>query len=340
MSHHVRNFALMLMTGASALSYAQELKTEIYGKLHIEMNTVQVGNGPTRQEFRDSASRVGWRGARKIQGDATGFFGIELSYAADAGTLGSTPLRAAYLGAHMPWGSLAAGRLDNGTPVGSPFYNQVSKITSFAPNDSGITAWTDDMLNVRNRQSNALGYRSPKNDLIDVRARVYLRGTNNTSESTAKSFDIGAETKLGPFDLGVGLGKDTKQGGLVANDFRDKAQAGIRWNNGLVEPYALIGEDRYLPARTAAGVATSRERVRYGVVGLEATLGQHVFATNLIERENQRQLTAKRRISQLSYAFNWTKKDTVQLYVQRDDPDNTKADDQTQAFGVAYLFRF
>lgn len=325
---------------------AQQMETEIYGKIHLEANNVKTGTSTGRPELRDSASRAGIRGKRDLGDGFVALFGTELSFASDAGTFGTTPLRAAYVGMDTPIGTFAGGRLDNGTPVGSPFYNQISKITTFAPNDSGITAWTDDFMNPRNRVSNALGYRTPKGKDYDIRARYYLRGTNNTSENTASSFDLGAEYKLGSVQIGLGYGKDMKEGGLVApttttSDFASKTQLGVRWDTGFISPYFVSGTDKYVQnISTTTRLATNRAKVNYSIAGADYVFGKHTVALNFLSRDIQSQLIGVRKMTQLGYSYALSEKDTLQAYIQNDGVDDSKTNNKVRVIGAAYLYRF
>lgn len=338
--------SLAVAAGLCAGAQSQEMKTETYGKIHLEANNVKTGTGPGRAELRDSASRAGIRGTRDIGDGFVGLFGAELSFASDAGTFGSTPLRAAYVGMDTPYGIFAGGRLDNGTPVGSPFYNQLSKITTYAPNDSGITAWTDDFMNPRNRMSNALGYRTAKGKDYDIRARYFMRGTNNVSENTASSFDLGGEYKFGNLQVGLGYGKDIKEGGLVAptastSDFKEKNQLGLRLSTGLISPYMVMGTDKYVQAFDAkTKLATNRAKVNYSIVGADYVTGKHTVALNFLSRDIQSQLVGVRKMTQLGYTYDLSPKDTLQAYVQNDGVDNSKTNNHVKVFGMAYLYRF
>jgi predicted porin len=338
--------SLVLAAGLSAGAHAQAMKTETYGKIHLEANNVKTSTGPGRTELRDSASRAGIRGTRVIGDGFVGLFGAELSFASDAGTFGATPLRAAYVGMDTPFGTFAGGRLDNGSAVGSPFYNQLSKITTYAPNDSGITAWTDDFMNPRNRVSNALGYRTAKGKDYDIRARYFLRGTNNVSENTASSFDLGGEYKFGNLQIGLGYGKDMKDGGLVASsvttsDFKEKNQIGLRLSTGSISPYFVTGTDKYVQHfDTKTKLATNRAKVNYSVVGADYSIGKHTVALNFLSRDIQNQLVGTRKMTQLGYTYELSPKDILQAYVQNDGVDNSKTNNHVKVFGVAYLYRF
>ena len=50
--------SLAVAAGLCAGAQAQEMKTETYGKIHLEANNVKTGTGPGRAELRDSASRA------------------------------------------------------------------------------------------------------------------------------------------------------------------------------------------------------------------------------------------------------------------------------------------
>lgn len=164
--------------------------------------------------------------------------------------------------------------------------------------------------------------------------------------SPASSFDLGGEYKFGILQVGLGYGKDIKEGGLVAptattSDFKEKNQLGLRLSTGSISPYIVTGTDKYVQAFDAkTKMATNRAKVNYSIVGADYSTGKHTVALNFLSRDIQSQLVGVRKMTQLGYTYNLSPKDTIQAYIQNDGVDNSKTNNHVKVFGTAYLYRF
>ncbi|HSV50486.1 MAG TPA: porin [Burkholderiaceae bacterium] len=320
-----------LMMSALAPAAAQSVQT--YGLMTMTVNSIK--GAVERKELRDNASRLGFRGTEDLGGGLGAFFGLEFGIEADSGTLG-TPIRNSFVGLRGDFGAIALGRLDSSNPTGSPLYSQVTSIVSFAAADAGATAIGTTILNARNRTSNSIGYISPNWGGFDVRARYYMRGAPATPdvENGAKSFDLGFSYADKNLNTGIGFARDSRPGGLLANEFSDKWQAGVRYAFGPVSPYVLVGRDTY------KNTATSRRDVDYWIVGAKYSQNAHSVVLNLMEREVQTSLVGKRKRQQLAYTYAMSKRTELRAFVDRDGVDSSRSNVAIRAIGAGIKHSF
>lgn len=326
--------ALLLATGAvPATLHAQGLQT--YGQIRLTVNRVQTGGGHVN-EVRDNASRLGFRGREDLGAGMAALFGLEMGIEADAGTLTAPVFRNSYVGLSDSVGTLALGRLDSANPTGSPLYSQVTAIVSFAPNDAGATAIGTSMLNARNRVSNAVGYRSPRWGGFELMARGYLRGAGSATEAedAARSLDLGLMYRSGPLTAALGWGQDERRGGLLANEFKDKWQLGARYKVGFVEPYVMVGSERF--NRSGA----RRETVDYWLVGAEADWGKHSVIVNVMQKEVQASPNGQRRRQQIAYVHKLSKRTQLQAFWDNDGVDSSRSGVRVRAAGAGMRHDF
>jgi predicted porin len=324
----------LLATAAASQALAQT--AQVYGQLRLTVNSIKAGSASDVWELRDNASRLGFRGTEDLGGGLAAVFGLEMGIEADTGA-GTVPaFRNSYAALSSAFGTVALGRLDSANPTGSPLYSQVTAITSFAPNDAGATAIGTSILNSRNRTSNSIGYASPGWGGFSVRARYYLRGAPATpnTEDGAKSLDLGLNYAAGALRAGLGYGKDTRPGGLLANEFDHKWQAGLRYALRAIEPYAMFGRDTY------RNNATSRHDVNYWLVGARYSQAAHAVVLNLMRRDVLTSLAGKRERWQLAYTYALSKRTGLQAFVDRDGVDSSRSDVAVRAVGAGIRHDF
>ena len=328
-----------LVAGAlPALALAQESRVDVYGQVRLTANSVKTGTQPDAKELRDNASRLGFRGREDLGGGLSAMFGLEMGFGADTGSFADAaiPYRHSYVALKSPWGAVALGRLDSANPTGSPLYSQVTAITSFAPNDAGATAIGTSMLNARNRTSNSVGYASPKIGSFDLRVRGYLRGAGTAAEpeSAARSLDIGVNHAEGPLTAGVGWARDQRAGGLAANEFSSKWQAGVLYDFGSVDAYVLGGRDRY------NATAATRADVDFAIAGISTSSGPHKLVFNLLRRDVQASPTGVRRRHQVGYQHALSRRTELQAFYDRDGVDSSRPGVAVRALGAGIRHDF
>lgn len=317
------------------IAHAQDM--QVYGQIRLTVNHLKTGNAGSTMEERDNASRLGFRGKEELGGGLQALFGMEMGLDADTGSLTTPAFRNSYVALRGSLGTVALGRLDSANPTGSPLYSQVTGITSFAANDAGATAIGTSMLNARNRTSNSLGYQSPSWGGTVFRARYYLRGDAKAPglEDDARSLDLGLSYAAGPWTAGLGYAKDTRAGGLLANEFDSKWQMGLRYSFGAIEPYVLLGRDRF---NHKPGV--SRADVDYWMLGTRLRHGAHAVVLNLMQRDVQTSLTGKRRRQQLAYTYALSKRTELQAFVDHDGVDSSRPNVAVRAIGAGVRHDF
>lgn len=326
--------ALVGLALASTASSAQNVT--VYGRMTLTANQVKTGSNSVK-ELRDNASRLGFRGTEDLGGGMQAMFGLEMGLNADTGSLTDPPYRNSYVALRGGWGTIALGRLDSANPTGSPLYSQIIDLTSFAPNDAGATATSTSMQNARNRTSNSFGYSSPTWAGMHVKARFYLRGAGTAAEAedAARSWDLGLNYKVGKLKAALGFAKDSRSGGLAANEFEDKWQAGLNYEvlSGL-ELYVLGGVDRY------KNTSTRRRDVEYLQLGTTYTMGPHKLVLNRFTRDVQTSLTGDRKRTQLSYQYFLSKRTDLQAFYDNDGIDSSRSNVSVRAIGAGIRHNF
>ncbi len=327
--------ALACMAMAAPPAVAQGVT--VYGRMTTTVNSIKTGNTVSVRELRDNASRLGFRGVEDLGGGLEAMYGLEMGLSVDNGTVTDPALRNSYVALRGGWGALALGRLDSANPTGSPLYSQMITLTSFAPNDAGATATSTSMMNARNRTSNSIGYISPTRAGFNVRARYYLRGAGTTAEAedAARSLDLGLNYAASGFKAALGMARDSRSGGLAANEFEDKWQAGANLTvaKGL-EVYALGGVDRY------KNTAVRRRDVSYLQLGTAYRWGTSKLVFNVFRREVQSSLTGIRNRQQLSYQYFLSKRSELQFFVDSDGIDSSRSNVRVRAMGMGIRHDF
>ncbi|MBI5719298.1 MAG: porin [Burkholderiales bacterium] len=315
---------------------AAAAQMQIGGQIRLSTNRVQTGSGSAVYELRDNASRLSFRGSEDLGGGLRALFGLEMGIDADAGTTTSPPYRHSYVALQGAPGTLALGRLDSANPTGSPLYSQVTAIVTFAGNDAGVTAIGTSMLNARNRTSNSIGYRSPGFGGAEVMARGTLRGAGTATEAehAARSLDLGVLYRSPALVAAVGFAKDDRAGGLRANEFDDKWQAGLRLKMGQFSPYALLGADRF------NSTASTRRKVAYALLGTDVRLDLHTLVLNLLQRDVQAAPAGERRRVQAAWLYALSKRTELQAFADNDGIDSSRPNVRVRAFGtgIKHLF--
>ncbi|WOI44907.1 porin [Acidovorax sp. BLS4] len=324
-----------LFLSAAPPAWAQDLQA--YGQVRLSINHVKTGNAGSVTEERDNASRLGFRGKEDLGDGMAALFGVEMGLDADTGAATTPAYRNSYVALRGSAGTVALGRLDSANPTGSPLYSQVTRITSFAANDAGATATGTSILNARNRTSNAVGYQSPTWGGVNLRARYYLRGDTRTpdQENGAKSLDLGLNYAAGPWSAGIGYGRDTRPGGLLANEFSSKWQVAVRYDFGAIEPYVLLGRDAYAKAS-----ATARTDVDYWLVGSRFSAGPHALVVNVMQRDVQASVRGLRKRQQVAYTYALSKRTELQAFIDRDGIDSSRSNVAVRAVGAGVRHDF
>jgi predicted porin len=333
-----QKIGLAFAASASLISLPCAAQSSVtpYGEVRLTLNQIKTGSASAVTELRDNASRLGFRGVEDLGGGLQALFGLEMGLSADSGIVGDPAFRNSYVALRGSLGTVAMGRLDSANPTGSPLYSQITKLTSFAPNDSGATATSASMLNSRNRTSNSVGYASPTFGGASLRARTYLRGAGTVAEAedAARSVDIGVNYEAGALSAGFGMGRDTRSGGLKNNEFEDKWQAGMNYKFSPFDVYLVGGVDHY------KNTANTRGDVKFGLLGGSYRNGPHKVVLNFLRRDVQGSLTGVRNRQQLSYQYYLSKRTELQFFIDNDGVDSSKSNVRVQAVGTGIRHNF
>lgn len=307
----------------------------VYGRIDLGVDNTKTGPNTVTQ-VRDNASRLGFRGVEDLGGGLRAAFGLEMGLGADAGTLTTPVFRNSYVGLLGRFGAIALGRLDSANPTRSPIYSLITQNTKFVIHDAGATAIGTRVLNARNRTSNSLGYISPPIGGATFMARYYLNGNEvaGIAESDLRSIDLGLNYKAGGFGGGIGYAKDSRKGGLAANAFEEKVMAVGGYDFGGVTAYGVYGRDSF------NATATTRSDVDFWLVGAQWESGASRVIANYMEREVQGDPNGTLKKFQAGYGHRLSKRTTVYVIYDRDDPNSNRPNDVIRNYSVGIQHNF
>lgn len=338
------SFAVACAAGAPLAAVAQSTVT-IYGRLDTSLESTKTGL-LTQTQVRDNASRFGFRGTEDLGGGLNAVFGLEMGFASDTGAATTPAYRNSYVGLTGGFGAVAVGRLDSANPTGSPIYSLITRHTEFVIHDAGATAIGTSVLNSRNRESNAIGYISPKFGDIVFRARYYMNGEGVAEvpagpvrfESDIKQTDLSlsyGEGK-GPFGLGVAYGQDKRNGGATLNTFKDKWMLVGSYDFGIVRAWAIAGRDNY------QGGPTTRSQVNIRLVGASVKVGNSdsKVIANYMTRDVQNDRNGTLKKFQVGYAHPLSKRSMLYAFYDRQDPNSRLPNDTIRSVGVGIQHNF
>lgn len=338
-----QQMCLVVACALAPLGAAAQSSVSIYGRMDTSVESIKRGAGSAIQ-MNNNSSRLGFRGTEDLGGGMKALFGIEFGVGSDDGTLGDPAFRGTYVGLSGGWGTFAAGRLDSSSPTRTPIYGMIGRHMEFAARDGGSTAIGTSVLNARTRVSNALGYASPNMGGIVVRAAHYLNGFGRPEtpagpvrfEGDLRHTDISVSYEAkGPFGAGLAYGRDSKRGGLLANEFEDKWMGIVSYDFGPVRAWALAGRDNFV------ATATSRSAVDIRLIGASVEVGKAgKLVANYMTKDVQRSTSGQRKRFQAAYIYPLSKRTTVYAVFDRDDPNDTVGGDTVRAAGVGLRHTF
>lgn len=308
----------------------------VYGRLDVSLDRTDKDGVPKDNAVVDDASRLGFRGTEDLGGGLKAVFGIEYGFRADTGEFSSAsaPLRNAYVGVVGPFGAVAMGRLDSANPTGSPLYSQNLKAADAVVHDAGAPAFGTDVLNSRNRVSNAVGYMSPNFSGVTVRARGYLAGPA-ASEDDGKKLDIGVNYENGPVYAGVGYGKNrgTTTDAAPLDKMDNKVQVVGSYDFGAIRAYGILGRDKF--------IGVPRTKVGYWLVGATYEEGPHVVTANYMERDKRSNPDGKSNAFQIGYSYLLSKRSRLYvLHDSRGDFSKSETDAKTRTISAGIQHNF
>lgn len=308
-------------------AYAQS-NTSVYGRLDLSVDSIKTGP-ISRIQMRDNASRLGFRGVEDLGGGLKAAFGLEMGLTADTGASTTPAFRNSYVGLTGGFGAIALGRLDSANPTKSPIYSTVLSNVDVVIHDAGAPALSN-LFDSRNRSNNSIGYASPNLGGATLMARYRMNGDNVAEtaagpirfESDLKQYDLGVNYKLGSLGLGAGFAKDTRRDPLPANTFEDKWMLMASYNFNVLKTYGVYGIDSYQNF-----TATTRDKVKFWLLGVSAPLGGGKLIANYGEREVQADKNGTLKKLSVGYGYNLSKRTMLYALYDRQDPNSNRADD-------------
>lgn len=174
--------ALAAASFAATGVHAQEDPITLYGRVHVEVESVQASGGgkpdvPRRTRVTDQASLLGVRGAERLTRDLHVFYQLETGF--DPQGPGNTfAARNSGVGLRGAWGSVLVGRWDSPYKTANIAVDQFHDVTI-----AGIKSANEDRGNFDNRLQNVLEYWSPSF------AGFFVRGAVTSNENRTATLD-------------------------------------------------------------------------------------------------------------------------------------------------------
>lgn len=333
--------ASSLVLALSPLAAQAQSKVTVYGRVDLSIDSTRTGP-LSKIQVRDNASRLGFRGVEELGNGLKAVFGLEMGLAADTGAASNPMYRNSYVGLTGGLGSFAMGRLDSSNPTKSPIYSTVLANVDVVVHDAGAPALSN-LFDSRNRSSNSIGYASPTFGGTTFMARYRLNGDNLAEspagpirfESDVKQLDLGVSYKRGSLGLGAGYAKDARRGPSPANTFKDKRMLMASYNFGAFKTYGVHGVDSYENFS-----ATTRDDVKFWLLGASAPLGGGKLIANLGEREVQADKNGTLKKISVGYDYNLSKRTKVYALYDRQDPNTNAANDVIRNFSAGIQHNF
>lgn len=319
-------------------AFAQSNVT-IYGRIDLSIDNSKTGSNSAIWLQKDNASRLGFKGTEDIGGGIKAHFGLEMGLDADTGTATTPMYRNSYVALQSDsLGVLGMGRIDSATPTGSPLYSLVTQNVSFAVHDAGATAIGTKVMNIRNRFSNSVSYKSPDFNGFVVRARVAFNGNDVTGvaqESDLKNYDIGLGYNVGELGLGFGLSEDRRSGGALANDFKKKWIGLASYKIDPVKVYGVVGSDTFFTT-----TATRRDKVPFWLLGASTDFGGGTLTGNFMQRAVQSDVNGKLKKFQVSYAYKLSKRSQVYALYDNENPNSNATNNKIRVLSAGIQHNF
>jgi len=198
MAHRIGAVAALAAAACAATwVHAQEDPITLYGRVHIEVESVRASGGgkpdvPRRTRVTDQASLLGVRGAERLSRDLHVFYQLETGFDPQ-GPGGSFAARNSGVGLRGPWGSVLVGRWD------SPYKTATIAVDKFHDvTIAGIKSANNDRGNFDNRLQNVLEYWSPRLAGFALRAAV-TSNENRTATLDPRVYAASLAWSRGPY---------------------------------------------------------------------------------------------------------------------------------------------
>jgi predicted porin len=347
MNYKMARLAAMAALTAGAITPMAALaqsSVTIYGRMDTSFENSKTGS-ISQTLITGNASRLGFKGVEDLDGGLKVLFGLEMGISSDTGAASTPMYRNSYVGVSGDFGVVNIGRIDSAAPSRTPIYAILSRNVEYVIHDAGATAIGTSIFNARTRVSNAIGYASPVINNFVFRAGHYLNGEGLPEtaagpirfESDYKQTDVSLSYGEGggPLGLGIGYGRDSKRGGALLNDFKNKWMLIGSYDFGGVRAWAVYNRDNF------AGGPLSRSKVDAQMIGAswDLTPTSKVMA-NYIRKDVQSDPAAKLKRFQAGYSYKMSNRTSLYAFYDRQDPNNRVANDVIRVYGVGIQHNF
>jgi len=316
----------------------------IYGRMDTSFENSKTGS-LSQTLITGNASRLGFKGTEDLGGGLKALFGLEMGISSDTGASSTPMYRNSYVGIGGDFGVVNIGRIDSAAPSRTPIYAILSRNVEYVIHDAGATAIGTSIFNARTRVSNAIGYASPVIGNFVFRAGHYLNGEGQAEtpagpirfESDYKQTDVSVSYGEGggPLGLGFGYGTDSKRGGALLNDFKNKWMLVGSYDFGDIRAWAVYNRDNF------AGGPLSRSKVNAQMIGASWDLTPNSkIMGNYIRKDVQSDPAAKLKRFQAGYSYKMSNRTSLYAFYDRQDPNNRVANDVIRVYGVGIQHNF
>jgi predicted porin len=199
MAHRIGAGTALLVAAACAATWvhAQEDPVTLYGRVHVEVESVRAWGGgkaevPRRTRVTDQASLLGVRGTEKLSRDLAVFYQLETGFDPQ-GPGGSYAARNSGVGLRGPWGSVLVGRWDSPYKTANIAVDQFHDVTI-----AGIKSANEDRGNFDNRLQNVVEYWSPSLAGFSLRAAA-TSNEGRTAKLDPRVYAASLAYRKGPY---------------------------------------------------------------------------------------------------------------------------------------------
>jgi predicted porin len=316
----------------------------IYGRMDTSIENSKTG-AVSQMQITGNAPPLGFKGSEDLGGGLKALFGLEMGISSDTGASSTPMYRNSYIGIGGDFGVVNIGRIDSAAPSRTPIYAILSRNVEYVIHDAGATAIGTSIFNARTRVSNAIGYASPVVGNLVFRAGHYLNGeglAENAAgpirfESDYKQTDVSLSYGEGggPLGLGIGYGKDSKRGGALLNDFKNKWMLIGSYDFGDIRAWAVYNRDNF------QGGPLTRSKVDAQMIGASWDLTPNSkIMGNYIRKDVQSDPAGKLKRFQAGYAYKMSNRTSLYAFYDRSDPNSRVANDVIRVYGVGIQHNF
>lgn len=232
--------AIAIATAFAAPAFAATSNVDVYGKLHMSVDSVD--DGVSRgTNVSSNSSRIGFKGAEDLGGGLKAIWQAETTLDIDSNTTLSSA-RDSFLGLQGGWGTARLGYFDTPTKQLSRkidlFNEQIgdsrSLLRSRNANGNGGNAWEE-------RFRNSIAYDTPSFGGLSFSAQYSTQtGTTSANNNSTDAYSVSGEYKNGPLFLGAAYQSNNLN--TVDAESESNLRVGAGFNMGDLKLVALYSK--------------------------------------------------------------------------------------------------